>query len=263
VDEAMTGGKIEGDVYQTAHNVIFGLYRYGEDMVVSQGIDAAGVILDMNKLMDDIAEYWGFEQDVVDDLTNRLVAEVRDMLDKTVLPGQPVNLINTGYTVSQAVLFDNDRGFALAHSPTAPDKFVTWQFTNDNGNIDFYWGRYVGTEERAKVDFINRAADYKEANRVTEKPLPFAAVELDAEHNYNMVDGVINNMPANKPDLTDGQTYAEIRELAPETLHDKSDPGGNGNKASVLDQIRAAQKNPKPSREPGAEREKIKTEPDL
>jgi hypothetical protein len=213
--------------------------------------------------MDDIADYWGFEMDVVDDLTNRLVTEVRYMLDNTVLPGQPVNKINAGYVINQAVLFDNDRGFALAHSPTAPDKFVTWQFTNDNGNIDFYWGRYVGTEERAKVDFINRAADYKESNSVTEKPLPFAAVELDAEQNYNMVDGVINNLPADAPDLTDGQTYMEIRELAPETLHDKNDPVSNGDKASVLAQIRAAQKTPKPLREPGAEREKKKTEPDL
>ena len=36
--------------------------------------------------------------------------------------------------------------------------------------------------------------------------------------NYNMLDGRLNNEPPERPDLTDGQTYEEIRELAPETL---------------------------------------------
>ena len=40
--------------------------------------------------------------------------------------------------------------------------------------------------------------------------------------NYNMIDGAVNNEPPVKPDLTDGQTHEEIRELAPETLpHEK------------------------------------------
>ena len=36
--------------------------------------------------------------------------------------------------------------------------------------------------------------------------------------NYNMLDGRLNNEPPERPDLTDGQTYEEIRELAPESL---------------------------------------------
>lgn len=45
------------------------------------------------------------------------------------------------------------------------------------------------------------------------------SAELDKEQNYNMVgDGLINNMGPSKPDLTDGQTHEEIRELAPKTL---------------------------------------------
>lgn len=36
--------------------------------------------------------------------------------------------------------------------------------------------------------------------------------------NYNMLDGRLNNEPPESPDLTDGQTYEEIRELAPESL---------------------------------------------
>lgn len=36
--------------------------------------------------------------------------------------------------------------------------------------------------------------------------------------NYNMLDGRLNNEPPERPDLTDGQTHEEIRELAPESL---------------------------------------------
>jgi hypothetical protein len=43
-------------------------------------------------------------------------------------------------------------------------------------------------------------------------------VEADAEQNYNMIDGARNNEGVPRPDLTDGQTHDEVRELAPETL---------------------------------------------
>lgn len=49
--------------------------------------------------------------------------------------------------------------------------------------------------------------------------------------NYNMLDGRLNNEPPERPDLTDGQTYEEIKELAPETLPEE--------KPSVLDRLKA------------------------
>lgn len=56
--------------------------------------------------------------------------------------------------------------------------------------------------------------------------------ELGVEQNYNMVgDGLINNLPAPRADLTDGQTWDEIQELAPETIPD------TGAKASLLEQV--------------------------
>jgi len=69
------------------------------------------------------------------------------------------------------------------------------------------------------------------------KPSPMnknylAAAEMSKEQNYNMIDGLCNNEGPARADLTDGQTYDEIRELAPETLPDE--------KASVLEQIREA-----------------------
>ena len=48
--------------------------------------------------------------------------------------------------------------------------------------------------------------------------------------NYNMLDGRLNNEPPVKPDLTDGQTYEEIQELAPETLPEE--------KSSILDRLK-------------------------
>ena len=58
--------------------------------------------------------------------------------------------------------------------------------------------------------------------------------ELDLEGekgNYNMIDGIVNNDPPVRADLTDGQTHEEIRELAPETLPNE--------KPSIMEKLRA------------------------
>jgi hypothetical protein len=178
--EAKTGGKITGDVYQSGLNVINGLYRYGEEMVACQGEAAMSDILDIGDLMKEIAEYWNFETEISDDLTARLESEVRDMLKNAVLPGWPVSGENVnGYIINRVVLFSDDRGFALAHNPAEPSPFVTWQFTNDNGRPDYYWGRYVNSEVRALADYVSRTVNYKESHLVTEKPLPQALAELE------------------------------------------------------------------------------------
>lgn len=49
--------------------------------------------------------------------------------------------------------------------------------------------------------------------------------------NYNMLDGRLNNEPPVRPDLTDGQTYEEIRELVPETLQEE--------KTSLMEKLKA------------------------
>ena len=133
VDAARTGEKITSDVYQTSHNVIYGLYCYGEDMVTSQGADAMIEILDMNDLMKEIGDAWDFEPEVIDGLAARLTAEVRIMLEKITLPGQSVSgVLNAGYEITQAVMFENDMGIVLAHHPDAPSPFVTWRFGMDD-----------------------------------------------------------------------------------------------------------------------------------
>lgn len=49
--------------------------------------------------------------------------------------------------------------------------------------------------------------------------------------NYNMLDGRLNNEPPVRPDLTDGQTYEEMKELAPEALQ--------GDKPSLMERLKA------------------------
>jgi hypothetical protein len=260
VFEARTGGAVTGDVFQTASNVIYGLYRYGEEMVVCQGADAMGNILDVSDMMKDIARAWDFEPDILSDLTARLESEVRDMLDSITLPGYPVSgVVNAGYAVTQAVMFENDLGIVLAHHPDAPSPFVTWRFgIDDEGGKWYEWGNYFSTENRAKIDYISRVGDYTERYGITDRQLPTAAVEMNAEQNCNMIDGVKNNEDEPKPDLTDGQTHDEIRELAPETL-----PEENDEKPSVLKQIKESREAPHKPKNDTPSKKKSKEGPEL
>jgi hypothetical protein len=182
VDDAKSGGAVTDDPFLFDFNVIFGLYRYGSDMLVSQGETAMGDILDVSERMKEIAEAWDFDAAVLGDLTGRLEREVRAMLEKYPMPGQPVSGEDVeGYIILRRVLFDNDRGFALAHRPGAPSPFVTWQITTDGGKLDYYWGRYVGSEERARIDYIARFIRYKDAHRVREVQPTTAAAEMGEE----------------------------------------------------------------------------------
>lgn len=78
-----------------------------------------------------------------------------------------------GYAVKRSVVFENDRGFALAENPKAPQPFVTWQLTeNENGTRDYYWGHYTKDADAAAKDFEARVADYQQSYGVTEKIAP-------------------------------------------------------------------------------------------
>lgn len=70
--------------------------------------------------------------------------------------------------------------------------------------------------ENTFQDRINEYSEQHPSSQVIVNPL--ATAEMSSEQNYNQIDGIINNLPAPKADLTDGQTYAEIMELVPETL---------------------------------------------
>jgi hypothetical protein len=73
-----------------------------------------------------------------------------------------------GYEIQRMILFSDSKGFALAENPDAPDPYVTWQFTEENGNRDYYWGKYTTSKDRATTDFENRVTSYHKDNGVLE-----------------------------------------------------------------------------------------------
>ena len=75
-----------------------------------------------------------------------------------------------GYEIKRSIVFVNDRGFALAENPNAPQPFVTWQFTeNEGGGRDYYWGYYTQSADSAAKDFEARVTDYQKSYGVSEK----------------------------------------------------------------------------------------------
>lgn len=119
----------------------------------------------------------------------------------------------------------------MGHNPNAVEPFVTWQFTAENGQRDFYWGRYYPDETAARDNFAARVSVYMQNENVREVDNYLRTTELSTEQNYNMIDGLRNNLAYDKADLTDGQTHEELWELASDTL---PDPGA---KPSLLGQI--------------------------
>lgn len=75
---------------------------------------------------------------------------------------------NQGYVIRQSILFDNGRGFALAENPGTPSPFVTWQFTEEQGHRDYYWGCYYSDGTAAEKDFSARVSGYRKSYGVHE-----------------------------------------------------------------------------------------------
>ena len=73
---------------------------------------------------------------------------------------------NQGYVIRQSVLFENNRGFALGENFKAPNPFVTWQFTLEDGQRDYYWGHYFNEECMAIGDYNRRVFDYEQSYEV-------------------------------------------------------------------------------------------------
>jgi len=78
-----------------------------------------------------------------------------------------------GYEIKKSILFENNRGFALAENHDAVSPFVTWQFTEDeSGKRDYYWGHYKSDGEAAGRDYETRATEYKQDYGLSEKTTP-------------------------------------------------------------------------------------------
>ena len=183
VDKAKSGEEILPDSPNPnfAADTVYGLYRYGEDMVVGQGDVAKADILSASLPMREIGKAWDFNSYMLEDLASRLEAEATEMYQTTPLPGQPVSGENAGYEIKQAILFDDGRGYALAHNPAAASPYVTWMFRETNGERSYDLGHYLDSKAKARADYIYRVEDYMSSYKAAEKLPP----ELnEAEQNF-------------------------------------------------------------------------------
>ncbi|MDO4269726.1 MAG: hypothetical protein Q4C72_02270 [Eubacteriales bacterium] len=172
----------------------------------------------------------------------------------------------------KTVTFDNGRGFALAHNEKAPSPFVTWQFTEtENGQKDYYWGKYHSNEQMAEKDFAKRIADYKELSGVQERTGEKAQTEYYRYYSTQRpVDlGTFPKPPGNAPveiinfderRMVEGGTmraWGELAYLKPLTEKQMDDyelrpAPGNPDRAarpSITAQLKEAAQRPEPSKE--------------
>lgn len=106
---------------------------------------------------------------------------------------------NAGYEIRESVLFDNNRGFALGYNDRSPAPFVTWQFAEENGHRDYYWGHYHTEEAAAVKDFAARSADYQRRYGVQEVKRPIAEqMKAAKEQTEKPVDKVRETPPKAK-----------------------------------------------------------------
>ena len=56
----------------------------------------------------------------------------------------------------------------LGENPKAPNPYVTWQFNEQDGHRDFFWGHYHNEPDMAERDLHNRAEDYQRRYHVFE-----------------------------------------------------------------------------------------------
>ncbi len=65
------------------------------------------------------------------------------------------------YRVLKSILFENCKSMALAENHAAAQPYVTWQFTEENGKRNFYWGHYFSERQTALTDYAKRATTYQ------------------------------------------------------------------------------------------------------
>lgn len=177
------------DTYSVCSDALTGLALHGEDLIGSQGSDAMHEILTIADLLDEVGDYFGFTQETefAEGSARWLRNSVAGMLKEYDLPGQAVEGVeNKNYDIKQAVLFDNDMGYAFGHNPNAASPYVTWQmfYNKADNKLEYEWGNYFSTEEKALVDYIARHKKYEADNKVTEVALPAAEPELDEWRTY-------------------------------------------------------------------------------
>jgi hypothetical protein len=150
-------------------------------------------------------------------------------MDRFALPGHEDGSETVhGYKIIQSISFDDNRGFVIGMNPEAVSPYVSWQFTMEDGQRDYYWGRYGNTITDAAESYIARIIVHMKDEDIREVQSPLAAAEMANEQKADRVDGTMPVVAG----VAAAQSHKEI--MAP--AHD--------GKPSVLEQIQKARKAP-------------------
>ena len=76
-----------------------------------------------------------------------------------------MEMSNAGFTITDIYQTSRDRcsaegvAFGVKRNKYIPGgyEYVTWNYTESEGQFDFYWGHYFGSEKAAEEDFRKRA----------------------------------------------------------------------------------------------------------
>ena len=117
--------------------------------------------------------------------------------ERFLLPGHPEKGTAVhGYNIFHSIAFDDKRGFAIGLNLNTSNPLVCWQFTTaENGQRDFYWGTYADELAVVADNYLARVMVHMDGGAVREVYNPLAAAEMNAENNYNMIDGVNPGKP--------------------------------------------------------------------
>jgi hypothetical protein len=131
--------------------------------------------------------------------------------DRFALPGHAENGESVqGYEIIRAIQFDDQRGFAIGCSSTAPTSFVCWQFTTENGQRDYYWGQYTDELQSAADNLIARVINHLDDKNVKEiqKPQTEPALESATQEEKPSVLGQIREAKKTPKPLRDEKPKA-------------------------------------------------------
>lgn len=83
IKAAKSGAAVTSEeIIKSSASTVYGLYRFGEDMIVSMGTDAVDYIQLAIDFMIEIAADWDFESDLLDGMIANLKTEVQAMRDE-------------------------------------------------------------------------------------------------------------------------------------------------------------------------------------
>ena len=190
VDDALRGNTIDVDTFSACSDALTGLALYAEEMQDVHGGDefAMNEMLRAGDLLVEIADYYGVKEEVdfAKDSAKWVTNRVKDMLKEYGLPGNPIEgESKVNYAIKQAILYDNNQGFAFAHNPAAASPFVTWRiYKNEENKLEFEQGNYFSSEEKALVDYISRVERYVPAAKANEIQIPSQVQQQDEWRTY-------------------------------------------------------------------------------